>query len=333
MLETANDTSKRAYRKLFVVGCPRSGTSWTSEMTSQHPDVVKLPGESHLYKLFYDPFTYLQKLHWQRRIERSAWIFKHYGLKPILTGFNSDNIWASFPRNYRFYERSGQSSGPHTCIDYKEFVDLVKAASASEGNDLTKTKRLIASIFEAAFYNQGGDDNKIMLEKTPMHIKYADVILRSFSEAKVIEVVRDVRGVCASWQARAKTQRWSRKSAAVLVNQWNRCIKLGEKFKQDPDLGDRILRVRYEDLRQDPLANLQAIFEFAGLPISDQEILNIIDTLSIERVKQKGEGQHIRRGIVGGWKTELSADDFETCNQLAGPLLEKLGYSHSQYSP
>ena len=297
-----------------------------AEMVSQYPDVVKLEGESHLYKLFYDPFTYLEKLPWRRRLKRSPWIFKHYGPMPILTGFNSNNIWASFPRNYRFYEQSGQSSGPHTCVDYAKFVELVKAARVSEGSDLTKVNRLIASVFDAAFYQQGGNDNKIMLEKTPMHIKHADAILRTFPEAKVIEVVRDIRGVCASWQARAKTQRWPRRSTVELVKQWNRCVRLGEKFKQDPALSDRILRVRYEDLRQAPLANLQAVFEFAELPVSDQEILDIIDALSIDKVKKKGEGQHIRRGIVGGWKAELTAEDIETCNQLAGPLLEKLGY-------
>ena len=298
-------------------------------MISQHPDIVKLEGESHLYKLFYDPFTYLEKLQWRRRLKRSSWIFKHYGLTPIFTGFNSNNIWASFPRNYCFYKRSGQSSGPHTCVDYAEFVELVRAARISKGSDLTKVERLIASVFDAAFYQQGGDGNKIMLEKTPMHIKYADVILRAFPEAKVIEVVRDVRGVCASWQARAKTQRWPRKSTVDLVNQWNRCVRLGEQFKQDPALSDRILRVQYEDLRQVPLANLQAIFEFAELSASDQEILDIIDALSIDKVKQKGEGQHIRKGVVDGWKTELTAEDIETCDQLAGPLLEKLGYLQS----
>ncbi|MGB3293537.1 MAG: sulfotransferase domain-containing protein, partial [Phormidesmis sp.] len=83
---------------------------------------------------------------------------------------------------------------------------------------------------------------------------------------------------------------------------------------------------RYEGLRQDPLTNLQTIFEFAGLPASEQELLDIIDALSIDKVKQKGEGQHIRKGVIGGWKSELTADDIETCNQLAGPLLEKLGY-------
>lgn len=296
-------------------------------MLAQHPDVVKLPGETHLYKLFYDPFTYLEQMHWQQRIKRRSWIFKHYGLGPILTGFDSNKIWASFPRNYRFYERSGQQSGPHTCVSYQEFATLAKAAQAGEGDDLVKVQKLIEAVFETAFHHQGGDSSKVMLEKTPMHIKHVDVILQSFTEAKVIEVVRDVRAVCASWQARAKTQRWSRKSTENLCKQWIRCVRLGEKFRQDPAMCNRILQVRYEDLRQDTFTALDAVFEFAELPASQQELSNIIDALNIDNVKQKGEGQHVRKGVVGGWKADLSVDDIKICNRLTGPLLEKLGYS------
>ncbi|MGB3299684.1 MAG: sulfotransferase [Phormidesmis sp.] len=317
---------QKPYQKIFVVGCPRSGTSWTSEMIAQHPDIVRLYGESHLYKLFYDPFTYLKRLKWRQRLELKAWIFKQFGPLPIFTGFNSDQIWAGFPRIYRLYEKSDPYSGPHTCVDRKEFATLIKAARAGEGDDLTKVKRLIEAVLETAFYAQGGDRHKTMLEKTPMHLKYIDVILESFPEAKVIEIVRDVRGVCASWQARAKTQRWARKPVSDLVNQWVEGVELGEKHRHDSALGDRILQVRYEDLRQDTATHLHRIFTFIGLPLTDSEISGIAAALDIKQVKQKGEGQHVRKGIVDAWKNELSQDDIELCNQMAAPQLEKLGY-------
>ena len=320
----------RTYRKIFVVGCPRSGTSWTSKMISQSSAVVRLPGESHLYKLLYDPFTYLPKIGWRKRIKRRTWIFKHYGvggIGPLLTGFNSQNMWAGLAQVYRFYKWSGHGSGPHMCVDYEEFLELIEAARAEKGDDLTRVKQLIESVLEAAFYAQGGDRNKIMLEKTPMHIKYADVILDSFAEAKMIEVVRDVRGVCASWQARAKTQRWPRKPTVELVDQWIKCVEWGDKFKQDSSIGDRILRVRYEDLKQDPAGWLKTIFEFIELPVDEQTINSIAEAFNIDNIKQKGEGQHIRKGVVGAWKDDLSAADIEICNRLAGPLLEKLGYT------
>ena len=334
MPEIIKGESPLSYKKVFVVGCPRSGTSWTSEMISCHSNIVKLYGESHLYKLFYDPFTYLNQLSWRQRLKLGSWIFKQYGPMPIFAGFNSNRIWAGFPRIYRTYERSCPYSGPHTCVDRKDFVRLIREARSGKGDDLTKVKKLIESILDSAFYSQGGNSDKVMLEKTPMHLNYADVILESFPEAKVIEVVRDIRGVCASWQARAVTQRWARKPTADLVNQWLQGVELGEKLRCDSSFSgsdvlpikNRILQVRYEDLRQDTATQLNRIFEFIGLPMTAPELDRITSAFSIDNVKHKGEGQHIRKGVVDAWKNELSKDDIETCNRMAAPQLKKLGY-------
>jgi len=318
-----------SYKKVFVVGCPRSGTSWAANMLGQHPNIVKLMGETHLYKLFYDPLTYLEQMDWRKRFERKAWIYKHYGIGPILTGFNSRNMWAALPRIYRFYRWSGHNSGPHTCIGYEEFLDLFRAASKVDGDDFDKTSALIESILDTAFYKHGGDSSKTLLEKTPMHIKYVDVILSSFPEAKVVEVVRDVRGVCASWQARAVKQKWANKPTPSLVDQWKRGIELGEKFRSDPSIGDRILKVHYEDLKQNTAVQLKTMFDFLEQPITQQESDRIAAAFDIRNAKNKGEGNHVRKGMIGAWKTDLSETDITTCNQIAGPLLEKIGYSIS----
>jgi len=167
MSEIVKGESQPAYKKIFVVGCPRSGTSWTSEMISQHSDIVRLYGESHLYKLFYDPFTYLKQLNWRQRLKLKSWIFKQYGPVPIFAGFDSNRIWAGFPHIYRTYERSDPYSGPHTCVDRKAFVKLIKEARSGKGDDLTQVKRLIKSTLDCAFYSQGGNSDKIMLKKRP----------------------------------------------------------------------------------------------------------------------------------------------------------------------
>jgi len=300
-------------------------------MVSEHPQVVGLAGETHLYKLFYDPFTYLKGMGWRKRIERRTWIYKHYGIGPIATGFNSQNLWAAMPRIYRFYQWSGENSGPHTCIGYEEFCAIAKAANAGEGDDLTKVKTLIESVLNSAFYTHGGqgqdDQSRTLLEKTPMHLKYADVILNSFPEAKVIEVVRDVRGMCASWQARSVNQKWARKPIEGLIDQWTRSLERTDRFRNDQAIGDRILQVRYEDLRQNTAGSLKNIFEFLEMPLPAENLNHIAAKFDISQAKSKGEGLHVRKGIIGAWRTDLSQEDIDTCNRLAGPWIEKLGYS------
>lgn len=315
------------YQKIFVVGCPRSGTSWVANMISQHPDVINLPGESHLYKLFYDPFTYLHTLTWRQRAKRKKWLITHYGIRPMLTGFNHQNLWAALPRLYRLYQRKNDNAGPYTCVDYERFLDLFNTASIQEKDGFARVNKLIASILDTAFYQRNGTSDKVLLEKTPMHLKHVDVILNSFPEAKVVEVVRDVRDVCSSWQSRAATQRWARKSTEEIVGQWKRGVELGEKFRSDPMLKERIIKVHYEDLKKDTTTSLTTLFNFLEQPITEQQIADIAANTNISNVKQKGEGLHVRKGIIGAWRTDLSQPDISTCHQLAGPLLDKLGYS------
>src|SRR5690242_1009216 len=42
-----------AYPKLFVVGCPRSGTSWVQAIVSAQPRVIS-SSESHAYETIFD---------------------------------------------------------------------------------------------------------------------------------------------------------------------------------------------------------------------------------------------------------------------------------------
>ncbi|MGD1804424.1 sulfotransferase domain-containing protein [Dapis sp. BLCC M126] len=59
------------YRKLFLVGCPRSGTSWLTKMISRHLNIVRVPSESHAYSVIYHYFTYLKKQTLKKKIEIS----------------------------------------------------------------------------------------------------------------------------------------------------------------------------------------------------------------------------------------------------------------------
>ena len=289
--------------------------------------MIKLDGESHVYKLLYDPFTYLKDMPLKVRLQQRGWLLKHYGPTPVVTGFNSNTLWNGLLRTYRFYEWSGHASGPHMLVDYETFKALVAEARVANGDDLSKVNRLIASLFDRAFYQRGGDSSQIMLEKTPMHIKFASKILTSFPEAQMIDVVRDIRSICASWQARGKTQRWARRPTANLVMQWIRCVEAGDRTQADSATGDRIIRIKYEDLRKDPHTWLGKALSFAQLPVSEADLDEIVEALSIDNAKEKGEGLHIRKGSVEGWKEELSTEDIEICHRMAGPVLERLGYT------
>ncbi|NET37916.1 MAG: sulfotransferase [Cyanothece sp. SIO1E1] len=315
------------YKKLFIVGCPRSGTTWLARMLSLHPDVIAADSESHAYPLIYDPFTYLPKWNLQRRFQSKKWLLRNYGLMPLLIGIQPKHIWHGILRSYKIYQKVNEV-GLHFFVTYAELQQLVHAVGSKDANDLVKAEYLIAHIFDHFFQRVGGLKGQTLVEKTPMHIRHVNVILNHFPEAKVIEMIRDGRDVCVSHAALAKGKRWaSRKNAIDVMCQWKRCIELGEKFRADASIADRIHSVRYEQLRAHPQDELGQIFEFAGLNWSEALRNQIVAETDISKIKNKGEGLHIRKGTIGDWRTCLSETELTLFKQITGETLEKIGYS------
>jgi len=111
-----------------------------------------------------------------------------------------------------------------------------------------------------------------------------------------------------------------------MIRQWKRCIQLGERFRADVEIADRIHLVRYEQMRSDTRNELEKLYEFAGLSFSGTQLDEIISKTDISKVKKKGEGQHVRKGSVGEWRTRLSAREVALWQELAGDILSHLGY-------
>ena len=260
------------YKKLFVVGCPRASTSWLTQMIGQHPEVISGQSESHAYTLIYDPFTYVHKWKLKERLKSWEWVVKHYGLLPLLTGIKSDDIWRGILRTYEIYRKANQV-GLHFFVTYAELEQMISsvrgipddqlvelAGQVAVRDDLIRAKELIKRIFDN-FYHKHGKNGQIFLEKTPMHIRYVDLILRQFPEAKVVEIIRDGRDVDVSHSALATKggKGWARKETEAMIRQWKRCIQLGKSFRADEELADRIHLVRYEKLRSDTRNELEKL--------------------------------------------------------------------------
>ncbi|ESA38548.1 sulfotransferase domain protein [Leptolyngbya sp. Heron Island J] len=313
--------------KLFVVGCPRSGTSWVTSLIAAHPEVVAVPRETHVYRLVYEPFVDLPKWNWRRRLRSWKGILRRYGVKPLLFGFGPQDIWQGILRDHQILNRL-DSHGLHGLVSYEVLKLLIKAIRSQvpeTDRGLVQAEELIAAMFER-FIEQYGQPGQSILEKTPMHIRYAEQILWRFPEARIIEVIRDGRDVCVSYNALAQQQRWAQIGTTGAIRQWKKCIEWGETIHERPGLRERIHRVRYEALKADPERSLQQIFSFAKLTWEDQQIKEIVKSADIGRIAKKGEGQYVRSGTVGEWKEKLSETELAMCHDIAGEQLARLGY-------
>lgn len=312
--------------EVFIVGCPRSGTSWLFNMIKRHPQALAVPSETHAYSLIYDPFRYLPDWSFQRRLQTPVQIVREYGLKAFLLGVGADDIWRSIPKKYRIYQQGKSAVGLHNLADYQTLHACLQQVRGQDLDDLSRAENLIAALFDQFFIAANGQSGQTIVEKTPLHIRYVDKILRRFPQAKIVEIVRDGRDVDVSHRARGKTQKWARRDTEGMVRLWRRCIQLGEKFRGNPEFADRIYLARYEDLRADPGENLGQILEFLGWPYTPELQQEIVAANDIQNVQRKGEGLHVRKGAVGEWRDALTPEEQAIWRTQVGPLLEQLGY-------
>jgi hypothetical protein len=102
---------------------------------------------------------------------------------------------------------------------------------------------------------------------------------------------------------------------------------------------DRLLVVRFEDLRTKPDASLARALEFLGITVNPGKIDASIAANSLAKMRQKEDssralaknrienGRFVRQGSVAGWRNELSAEHVKLFDLHARPELERLRYS------
>ncbi len=156
------------YRKLFIVRCPRSGTSWVSKFFWHHPDVVS-GAESHAYMIIFDHFTYFKRLNFRERMRLTIFL-KFYNPIPCLIGFKSKDIFKSILSTYKIY-RMRKYIGLHRYIVFEKFKKLINNVKAmDEISDYEKAEIIIEAVFDEFFFSSGGKENDLFVEKTPLHI-------------------------------------------------------------------------------------------------------------------------------------------------------------------
>lgn len=115
-----------------------------------------------------------------------------------------------------------------------------RAVAALLGNRCTSG----IELFSAVVHHLGGGAS-ILGEKTPEHLLWWEPLTRALPELRVVIVVRDPRGVNASFRAAG----WGGPTA-LNAQRWKADARVARRALEA--LGDRALLVRYEDVVADP---------------------------------------------------------------------------------
>lgn len=98
-----------------------------------------------------------------------------------------------------------------------------------------------------------------------------------------------------------------------------------------------ILILRYEDMKQEPLATFKKAVEFLGWDNSDAEILEALEKSSFQKLKTQElqnrfieskpkQGIFFRSGIVGDWENHLNEKQTDNIKKLNALVLNSFNY-------
>lgn len=185
--------------------------------------------------------------------------------------------------------------------------------------------------------HQRNPEASILVEKTPGNMLHHRLIMKIQPDCKLVYIVRDPRGVVASYKAAGEEEwgSWAKKTISEVCASWNRYstayITAHEEWPND-----KLYSVRYEDLRTQPTKYLGNIFEWVDLEFSEVLLDDIVSRNDISNLKNadftdvlRGDGRKsfYRKGECSGWVDDLSADEIIEVEGLCKDFMNYWGYT------
>jgi hypothetical protein len=169
----------------------------------------------------------------------------------------------------------------------------------------------------------------------------APLLMEALPESRMIFLIRDPRDVVASsmdarsegsWlserrEAQRRTSKPDRNPNVYVRMRANSYVQQIEKTGQAYSAhGGRKVMVRYEDLRADTLKTMKRIYSALEIPVEEAELARAVERNSWEKIpaEQKGEGKFHRKAKPGGWREDLTPEQAEIVEGVAGSLLREL---------
>lgn len=103
------------------------------------------------------------------------------------------------------------------------------------------------------------------------------------------------------------------------------------------DAPDNILIVRFEDLKEDAVRELRRMAEFAGIKVSNQDLIRAVEHCQLSNLRALEErktptsredatNEFFRSGKTKQWESVFTEEDLEFFYEDAGNVLSKLSY-------
>jgi hypothetical protein len=176
-------------------------------------------------------------------------------------------------------------------------------------------------------------------DKTPGYVRRLPLLHELFPEARFVHLIRDGRDVALSalgWRRASKLaarlSTWNAHPVPTAAHWWERHVRSGREA--GASLGSRTYaEVRYEALIVDPAGEVESLCAFLELPF-DAAMLRFH-----EGRRRREPGLSAKKAWLPptpglrDWRREMSAEDVERFEAVAGDLLDELGYPRAVPRP
>jgi hypothetical protein len=283
---------------VFIVGCPRSGTTLLQRVVNAHPSIAMVP-ESH----------WTLSLLWEGKGLTSEGFVIPDQVSTLLES-----------SKFRHLQNKFRRLGIHR--------------SDLEALALSPTPLPYATFVAHVFNLYGSAQGKTLVgQKTPSFARRIRALHALWPTARFIHLIRDGRSVCLSaldWKRKTASFRehlptWSEDPVSTAALWWESHVReaRGAGKSLGPDL---YYEVRYESLVANAREECEALSRFLAVPY-DEEMLRFHEG----RMKSEPglDAKHSWLPVTPGlrnWANQMSAEDIERFEAAAGDLLEELSY-------
>ncbi len=285
---------------VFIVGCPRSGTTLLQRIVNAHAQVAITP-ESH----------------WIPRLYEKPWALNPEGV-----------VEHKLVRELGAHPKFARLG-----IGRQELKKLEKLSK--NGHHLT-----YASFVTALFDLYGKVQGKSLVgDKTPDYVRRIRTLHSLWPEARFVHVIRDGRDVCLSMGEWTKIHpkpgdftTWKEDPVSTVAWWWGHNVQLGRDAGRP--LGPGLYyELRYEALVASPREECERLCGFLGLHF-DEAMLRFHDDRDRPDpgLEQKRAGLPVTAGLRD-WRYQMPAGELERFEAVAGETLDELDYPRGATCP
>lgn len=287
-------TAVSRLKLFFVLGMPRSGTTWVQRILHSHSEVC-CRGESHFVDMF---FSNMQKAYhdYNNKVKLQGGAIAHlrkYGGHVDELGYSNTDLQLLL--YYGIY------------LMLAKWVDSESIKAVGEKTpDNILSMNLLSTLFpEAKFLHVIRDGRDCAVSGWYFN-------LSGVEENKT--VVDSFDGYVERF-----------------LNNWSAGIQFARKTGER--IPDRYLEVRYEQLIENPRVEMTRIFEHLDVDASSSAIDRCVEAntfLALSNGRSQGDedtGSFFRKGVAGDWRNRFSEQQSQSAWRIAGDRLLSLGYA------